>query len=79
MWIAGGVTFFLSGRCVLCYLHQEVIMDILREYQKTHPEEYEGIRRLKENSDRIRDNRKAIARTKLAKIEECRRRLHEKH
>lgn len=51
-------------------------MELLREYQKEHPEECMELNRLKAESKRIDAERKARAMAKLAKVEKCRRMLN---
>lgn len=51
-------------------------MELLREYQKEHPEECVELNRLKEVSLQIELARKARATEKLKRIEECRRILY---
>lgn len=53
-------------------------MDLLREYQKEHPEECVELNRIKAHSQMIAESRKAMAQEKLKKIEECRRKLYGK-
>lgn len=52
-------------------------MDLLREYQKEHPEECIELNKLKENSKRIDSAMKQRAVSKLERIEQCRRLLKE--
>ena len=55
-------------------------MDLLREYQREHPEECEGINRLKAYSKSVEDERIRRVQEKQERIEECRRKLYgEKH
>lgn len=53
-------------------------MDLLREYQKEHPEECVELNRIKAHSQAIAETRKRMASEKLKKIEECRRILYGK-
>lgn len=51
-------------------------MDLLREYQKEHPEECVEINRLKAYSRSVDEDRQRRVTEKLKKIEECRRKLY---
>lgn len=53
-------------------------MELLREYQKEHPEECVEINKLKMVSMQIDLMRKERVQAKLKKIEECRRKLYGK-
>lgn len=49
---------------------------IYEEYKKEHPEELVRLNGLKEQSAAIEQQKWAMARNKLRKVEECRRKLY---
>lgn len=76
MPITGVASVFLSGRLWLLLSASGGIMELLREYQKEHPEECVELNRIKAHSQIINESRKRMATEKLKKIEECRRILY---
>lgn len=49
---------------------------IYEEYKQEHPEELIRLNEVKRQSEAIEQQRWAIARNKLRKVEECRRKLY---